>query len=352
MGQQLYNINRKYCTCIVIIIRTKKQRYQYQLKRRRVMKILGISFGRVGHNCDIVTKHALMAAQKAGADVKFVNTIHMKIGHCVGCGACGKAKDMGKQIRCVLKDDYLELENEVLEADAIVVAAPIYSIAPVGQMKNFIDRFGAAHDLAAATAEQEKRKKNGAQELLDERIFKQKYVAYISVGGAHTQNWLALGLPNFAMFGMSVCMLPVGMIDGYDMGERTNPVLDPPFLEKVAALGKHLKESVGKKREEIEWFGEKGVCPVCHNNLISVRETTDVECPVCGIKGKLSVEGNKVHVAFSKEEQERARGTINGMWEHYYEIKNMMKVIIPKLEANKDTLPKLMEPYNNFKSTY
>lgn len=316
------------------------------------MKVLGISFGRHNQNCDITVKHALMAAKEAGAEVKFINTMNMKIGHCTGCGACSRSRDNGKQIKCCLKDDYLELENEVLEADGVIVAAPIYSIAPTGQMKNFIDRFGAAHDLAAATEEQKKRIAAGAEELLDERLFRKKYVAYISVGGAHTQNWVGLGLPNFTMFGMSTCMIPVGQLDAYDMGHRTNPVLDPPFLKEVAGLGTHMVDCFGKEKKEIEWYGQDGTCPVCHHSILKVGKTTDIECPVCGIYGKMSIEDGEVKVTFSEEEQNRARGTMVGLYEHYYELKDMMAVILPKLEANKETLPKLLEPYKNFESTY
>lgn len=102
------------------------------------MKILGISFGRKLHNCDIVTIHALMAAFAAGADVKFINTMDMEIGHCTGCGVCSALRDKGKQIRCILKDDYLTLENEILDADGVIVAAPVYSIAPTGQLKTIL----------------------------------------------------------------------------------------------------------------------------------------------------------------------------------------------------------------------
>lgn len=316
------------------------------------MKVLGISFGRKGKNCDIITKQALMAAKEAGAEVKFVNTMNMVIGHCKGCGACSALRDKGKQIKCILKDDYLALENDILNADAILVTAPVYSLAPTGQFMNFVGRFGAAHDLASATAEQEKRIKEGAEELLDERIFKRPRVAYISVGGAHTENWTSLGLPNLALFGMSTCMVPVGQINAYDCGHRTNPVLDPPFMEKVAALGRHLAESCNVSADEVTWLGEEGTCPVCHNNLISIWKTTDIECPVCGIRGKLSVEGENVKIVFSEAEKKRARGHIDGLWEHHYELRDMMKVIIPKLEANKETLPVLLKPFDEFENTY
>lgn len=315
-------------------------------------KVLAISMGRKDKNCDILAKHALMAARETGAEVKFVNTMKMTIGHCTGCGACSKTRDNGKQIKCILKDDYLTLENDVLEADGIVLVAPVYSLGPTGQLKNFIDRFGAAHDLSAATEEQKKRDAAGDAEPLDPRLFKPRYAAYISVGGAHTPNWVSMGLPNMYMFGLSVCMNVVGQIDAYDMGHRTSPVLDRPFLDKVSALGAHVAESIGKAPGDIKWMGDQGVCPVCHNKFISIDETEGVECPLCGIKGELTLEDGKVRVSFSEQEQKRARNTLAGLYEHYHELKDMMAVIIPKLQENKDTLPKLLEPYTNFVSTY
>lgn len=320
------------------------------------MKILGVSFGRKWHNCDIVTIQALMAAKEAGADVKFINTMRMKITHCTGCGGCSASRDRGGQIKCVIKDDYHTLENEILDADGVIVAAPIYALAPTGQFKNYNDRFGAAHDLASATVEQEKRIAEGktGDELLDERLFKDKYVAYISVGGCHTPNWVSMGLPNFYMFGMSTCWHCVGQIDAYDMGQRVNPVLDDEFTAQVQALGKHLVAQIGKPAEEVEWLGEEGVCPVCHNRFISVGldYSTKVECPLCGIEGELKIEDGKVKVEFSEQQKARARNTMNGLYEHHYELHDMMDVIIPTLEKRGDEINEKMKVIKGFQSTY
>ena len=49
----------------------------------------------------------------------------------------------------------------------------------------------------------------------------------------------------------------------------------------------------------------------------------------CGIWGTLSVNGEKVSVAFSEEEKNRARNTTIGIYEHYNEIQNMIKVCVP-----------------------
>jgi len=317
------------------------------------MKILGLSFGRKMKNCDLIIKHALMEAKEAGASVKFVNTIDMRIDRCTGCGACSAGRDNGKQIRCIIKDDYQELENDILDADGIILATPVYSLAPVGQFKNFIDRFGAAHDRAAALAEQKRRIENGAKELLDERIFKDKYVAYISVGGAITSNWVSMGLPNMHMFGMSTVMKTVGQLNAYDMGRRANPLLDTSFLEVLEGLVKHLVESVGKPYDEVGWYGDEGVCPICHNNIISIQNnSSSVECPICGISGSLSLVNGNIKVEFSDKEKQRARNTLDGLTEHFNEIEDMKKVAIPKIIANKDKLEKLTAKYKCFQSTY
>ncbi|MFT8352475.1 flavodoxin family protein [Clostridium saccharoperbutylacetonicum] len=311
------------------------------------MKVLGISFGRKMRCGEILVKEALYKAKEAGADVQFINAVNMNIQHCKGCDACSVGRNNGRQIKCIIKDDYEILEQAVLDADAVILAAPVFAIAPSGQLKNFIDRFGPAHDRAALVAEQNKRIAAGT-ELLDERAFKDRYVGYISVGGASTQNWVSLGLPTMNIFGFSLMMKVVGQIDAYDMGRTANPVLDQDLMNRVGELGKRVAEAVGKPYEEVEWFGEEGTCPVCHCNLITVNKTTTVECPVCGIEGHLSIEDDKIKVEFSKEQQNRARGTKIGLQEHYDEIQGMIKVCVPKLQANQETLPKMLEKYKNF----
>ncbi|WMJ90117.1 flavodoxin family protein [Anaerocolumna sp. MB42-C2] len=316
------------------------------------MKVLGISFGRKMKCSEIMVKEALYKAKEAGAEVEFISTVNMEIGHCKGCGACSTMRDRGGQVKCIIKDDYLILEEAVLNADAIILAAPVFAVGTVGQFKNFVDRFGPAHDRAALEEEQKKRLKEGktGDELLDPRYFKDRYVGYISVGGASTQNWVSLGLPLMHLFGFSCYMKAVGHIDAYDQGRKANPVFDTELIKQCGDLGRKLAESVGRPYDEIEWMGERGVCPVCHNNLLSIGKdcSTNIECPVCGITGNLEIQNNKIIVTFSEEQKNRARSTMNGLYEHYYEIQGMKEVCIPKLMANKDTLPKMLEKYEKF----
>lgn len=316
------------------------------------MKVLGISFGRVNQRSDVFVKEALFAAKKAGADVQFINTVRMDIGHCRACDYCSRMRDKGEtEIHCCMKDDYHILEEACLEADGIIIAAPVYAVGIVGQFKNFVDRFGPSHDRAALIEENKKRKAEGKPEL-DPRYFKDRYVGFISVGGAQTHNWVSLGLPMLDLFSFSFCMKCVGHVDAYDQGRTGHPLLDKNLMAKCAELGKAVAESLGKPYDEVKtWVGEEGVCPVCHNPLLSMNGTTHVECPICGIWGDLKVDGDKVHVEWTQKEIDRARNTKIGIYEHYNEIQNMITVCVPKLMANKDVIEEEMKKYINFDET-
>lgn len=311
------------------------------------MKILGLSFGRKMKCSEILVKKALMGAETAGAEVSFLRTVNLRIDHCVGCGACSAGMRAGKQIKCVIKDDYHIVEEAILDADAIIVAAPVFALAPVGQYKNFLDRFGPAHDRMAVEAEQEKREKQGS-EPLDPRCLKRRLISYISVGGANTQNWVSYGLSGMHILGISLWMKPVGHIDAYNMGQTGSPILDKDLMDRAYNLGKHMANAEGQDADSVAWMGEEGTCPVCHLNNITMTGTTTVECPLCGISGKLVVDGDKVRVDFPPEQQARSRYTRAGLQEHYLEIGGMGAIAGPKIAANKEMLEEEIKKFTAY----
>jgi len=317
------------------------------------MKVLGISFGRKNQRCDIMVKEALFAAKEAGAEVQFINTMAMRIDHCHACDYCSRCRDKGDvEIHCCLKDDYHILEEAYLDCDGIIIAAPVYAVGIVGQFKNCLDRLMPSHDRAAMWETNKKRAAEG-KPLLDERYFKDRYSAYISVGGAATRNWVALGLPMLHLFDFSMIHKCVGHVDAFDQGNTGSPILDKALMERCASLGTAVAQSIGKPYSEVNtWAGDPddGVCPVCHCRMLNMNGTTDVECPICGTWGKLTQEGDKVTVTWSEEELNRARNTPNGIYEHWYEIQNMIKICVPKLTDpdNQALIAREMERYKKF----
>lgn len=317
------------------------------------MYILGLSFGRKMGNTDILVKEALFGAREAApdAEIKFINTNKLKIDRCIGCGACSGSLERGGDNDCIIKDDMQMIEDEIRKADCIIVGAPVYVLQPVGQFKNLVDRFSCRHDVSAINWVLDKRRNGDApgdpDEFPQERL-KRRTVSYISVGGATTKNWVSMGTATMHLFGFPAMMKVVGNYDAHNMGTTGNPLLDKKLIADIHEMGKQTAEAFNKADDEIKWFGEEGTCPVCHQNLLMMNGTTTVECPICGIEGKLSVDGDNVKVEFSEKQQARARGTFAGLREHTVEIQGFGSICGPKLAAVKDELPKMLEKYKNF----
>ena len=321
------------------------------------MNILGISFGKKNANTDILVKEALYGCREAApdAEIRFVNTCSMNIGRCRGCGACSTALEKGKDNDCIFKDDFQELENQVRWADAIVLGAPVYVLQPVGQFKDFVDRFSCRHDYSAITWVLDKRRKGempgNADDYPMERL-KKRTVSYISVGGASTENWTSMGTATLHLFGFPPMMKVMGNYNANSMGTIANPYLDDQLMDDMHEMGRRTVQ--GYADDSVEFFQSTakpaGVCPVCHQRIITILPgTTRVECPICGLEGELSIENGAVHVEFSKEQQERARGTFKGLREHTVEIQGFGAICAPKIMNNKEKLDKLMkERIRNF----
>lgn len=315
------------------------------------MKILGVSFGKKNANTDILVKEALFGAKSANpdAEVKFINTVNMNIGRCRGCGACSTQLEKGKDNVCIFKDDFQALEDEVREADALIIGAPVYVLQPVGQFKDFVDRFSCRHDYSAITWVLDKRKAGelpgNAEDFPMERL-KKRTVSYISVGGASTDNWTSMGTASLHLFGFPPMMKVMGNYNANSMGTVGNPYLDDKLIADMHEMGK--RTVLGLSDDSVAFFEPEGkpqgVCPVCHQRLITILPgTTTVECPVCGIEGELSIEDGAVKVEFSEAQQNRARGTFAGLREHTTEIQGFGAICGPKIMANKEKLDALMD---------
>lgn len=320
-----------------------------------IMKILGLSFGKKNSNCDILAKEALYGARESypDADIAFINTQRLTIDRCIGCGACSTALEKGKDNNCIVKDDFQMVEEAVREADAIIIAAPVYVLQPVGQFKNFVDRFSCRHDVSAINWVLDKRR-NGeapgnAEDYPIERL-KKRTVSYISVGGATTDNWTSMGTATLHLFGFPAMMQVVSNYNANSMGTVGNPYLDEELIGHMHEIGKRTAQATEMDPKDVEYYNpkDKGTCPVCHQNLITVNGTTTVECPICGIEGKISIDGDKLNVEFSEEQQARARGTFAGLREHTVEIQGFGAICAPKIMANKEMLDEKMKRIKEF----
>ncbi len=103
-------------------------------------KVIVISTSlRHGSNSDMLADRLADGAKAAGHNVTKISLVGKSIQFCKGCLACQK---LG---RCVIDDDVNAIMAQVLEADVVVWATPIYYYEMSGQMKTLIDRMNALY---------------------------------------------------------------------------------------------------------------------------------------------------------------------------------------------------------------
>lgn len=90
---------------------------------------------RKGGNSDLLCDQFMEGARKAGHEVEKIFIRERNINYCTGCGTCFDGKKA-----CPQKDDMAQILNQMISADVIVMATPVYFYTMNGQMKTLIDR--------------------------------------------------------------------------------------------------------------------------------------------------------------------------------------------------------------------
>jgi multimeric flavodoxin WrbA/putative sterol carrier protein len=71
---------------------------------------------------------------REGLDLEEIFLSQYQIGFCTGCATCLETGE------CWVRDDYKSVVRVVLEADAVILASPVYIFNITAQMKTFLDR--------------------------------------------------------------------------------------------------------------------------------------------------------------------------------------------------------------------
>jgi multimeric flavodoxin WrbA len=103
-------------------------------RSKKVLVLLG-SPRRKGNSAALAQKIA-EGTKSEGASVRTVFLHGMNISPCTACYACQKQKSRG----CSIDDDMQPLYRAMLEADAWVIASPVYWFTLSAQMKLWMDR--------------------------------------------------------------------------------------------------------------------------------------------------------------------------------------------------------------------
>ena len=89
-------------------------------------------------NTNRVAAWVAQAAREQGADVEIVDAASLNY-KSLGCTACMKCQKL-EEFRCVIDDEATPILARMPEADAVVLATPVYFHGPTAQLKLLIDR--------------------------------------------------------------------------------------------------------------------------------------------------------------------------------------------------------------------
>jgi multimeric flavodoxin WrbA len=313
------------------------------------MKMLGLTCGSKNGNSEILIKEALMGSEELGVDVDLIRMLDLDIRPCMACSLPCPNSTKGPE-GCVMKDDGVFLYNAVMDCDALIISAPVYTKTPPGYLKAIGDRVLGPKVDVAFKKELKKLKETGdpmaINAWIDERSFKNRVGGFISVGGATSPDWVNLGLPNLHMMTFSLQIAIVDQIQVMGAGMRGSVLVNRDgAVQRARQLGRHVAEQMGRHFDDVLYKGDSpGTCPVCHLDMVAMKDSY-VECAVCGIHGELKIVDNKITVVFPEEAQKKSVLELEGKRIHFYEIREVTQGHMPKVAEIK----RLADKYKSYK---
>ncbi len=321
-------------------------------------KIIGLSCGRKNGNSETLLKAAAMGAAEFGVETEIIRAMSLKVLPCTGCWAC---RTVGK---CPKDDTDWILEKTCVEDAGLIVAVPCYHIRANGY-------FTCIHE-----------KMNHIFQKDMSILKKTKVGGIIGVGGGGYDAWTSLTLPMVNIFlqhtrvlvdqfQTNFCSLAewnLWLQDKKMTAEHINelrivdlsyeelfkrwpqpnslPEVFEKSIERAKQLGRNVAKAMSMPIEKVKYVGESyGVeCPVCHTNVVVIpKDLPYVACPVCYVRGTVSVDDGKFKVKWNKKDAAHPRFTMEAVdhhlkWlgSHYgenYSKQNQLKEIAKKFES-------------------
>ena len=276
-----------------------------------------------------------MGAEEYGVESEIIRATELRVKPCKGCEACSMALMRGGESRCVIKDDDVEwiLEKTLVEDSALIVSVPIYLLSTSGYLKIITDRM-----LATMYRRPE--------------IIKKTRIGGIIAVGAGGPERTPLGLIMANIFVQHTRKV-VDQVQINNLGRPRGALGKPEALSRARELGRNVARSMSLPIEEVKYLGKDTAvaCPVCHCNILQVPDKLpEVFCPVCWVRGAISMEGDKMTVKWNPADTEHARLTEYSLGKHMEFLTNMSKGF-PKPDPRQDQEKDLLDKYIAYEKT-
>jgi multimeric flavodoxin WrbA len=289
-------------------------------------KIIGLSCGRKNGNSEILLKEALMGAEELGVESEIIRAMELRVKPCTGCESCSIAMSRGKEARCAIKDDDVPwiLEKTLVEDCGLIVSGPVYHLRANSY-------FEMIHERMLPTI------------FRHPEVLKKTMVgAIISVGGGEPE-WTPLGITSMNIFVQHSRILVDQMQANY-VGRPGAVLTQEKYLKRARELGRRVARAMMMPIEQVKFVGDETEvsCPVCHCNVVKVpAKLPNVFCPVCWVKGVITLDGDKMKVVWDEEDAKYPRFSERGVFTHLELIKDLRtKFYTEDLEKVKERIKK------------
>jgi len=253
------------------------------------MKILALngSFRKNG-NTEVLLKQALMGAESEGAEVEILRLTDYKIEPCRGCGLC-----LFRENVCQVQgDDVSFIFSKVDGCEGVILGAPCYFLELTAVVKQLIDRCW----------------------ILGHKIGKIKKPAAVIIPYA-TRGWTPYVSVQSNLLLTLMGLMKINEITVCTQG-ISEVVLDQEAMDLAFSLGKEI--AVAIKKRDFTYKGEAGLCPSCHDWLVRIlKDQETVECPTCGVRGKLIFVDGKISMKFEEKAWADARFRPDVQYNHF-----------------------------------
>jgi len=232
----------------------------------------------------------------------------------------------GKEVRCAIKDDDVPwiLEKTLVEDCGLIVSGPVYHLRANSY-------FEIIHERMLPTMFRH-----------PEVLKKTRVGAIISVGGGEPE-WTPLGLTSMNIFVQHSRILVDQMQVNY-VGRPGAVLMQEKHLKRARELGRRVARAMMMPIKQVKFVGDETEvsCPVCHCNVLKVpARLPNVFCPVCWVKGEITINEDKMKVKWDEEDAKHPRFSERGVSTHLELIKNLQtKFYTEDLEKVKERVKK------------
>lgn len=257
-------------------------------------KLLGLvaSFRKTG-NTEIVVKAT--AEKMDGWELSLIRLPALTILPCKGCYAC-----LMPGVKCNLNDDMQWLIGQMVEADAMIIAAPNYVLGPVGIMKMVADR-------ALQTSP------------FHERLGRIRTAVALTLGREDYRGYADTALISQVM-ALGLTVSSIELFHGTFPGEA---VLDQEFDSRIGRLAASLTSDAPSQDPD------RARCPRCHSDLFRLRDG-EIECGLCKSRARREGDGLSFyyfHPEFGEEGRRLHLEWLVGKKEAYASMKEQLTAV-------------------------